>query len=82
MMNMRAKLKLIQKTSNEHAEDLRFSAVGPSGRYPEDGTDENNSYAKFTPSAELHMQVTNPALFGQFNPGDEFYVDFTPVKPS
>jgi len=47
------------------------------GAYPEDGSDENNTFAKFTPNAEFRMTVQNSALIGRFQEGDEFYVDFT-----
>ena len=55
-------------------------AVSKSEPYSEDGSDENNTYAKFSPSASLRITITNPALIGQFNPGETFYVDFTPIE--
>jgi hypothetical protein len=60
-------------------ERLVFHGVAKSTAYPEDGSDEDNTFAKFSPSVLFDMQVTNPALIGQFTPGDTFYVDFTPV---
>ena len=54
-----------------------FSAVCKSDGYPSDGTDENNSYAKWTPTADLTMAVTNPALLGKIVEGEEYYLDFT-----
>ena len=30
-------------------------------------------------TAELAITVANPALIGQFKPGEVYYVDFTPV---
>ena len=59
-------------------EVLTFGAVY-SSQYTSDGADENNTFARFTPSANLHMQVQNPDLLGKFAPGDTFYVDFTPA---
>ncbi len=47
--------------------------------YPADGADENNTFAKFTPSAALNLTIANPALIGKFAVGDTFYVDFTPT---
>jgi hypothetical protein len=77
---MRAKMKVSEvKPHNENYEELVFSAVSKSDGYPPDGSDENNSYAKWTPSAVLTMSVTNPVLIGKFTVGQEFYVDFTPV---
>lgn len=57
-------------------ETLTMHAVGAS-KYPEDGSDENNTFAKFSPGADLRINIANPALFGQFKFGDAFYVDFT-----
>lgn len=56
---------------------LTFNAVARSEQYPEDGSDENNTYARWTPTASVSMCVTNPALFGKFEVGQEYYVDFT-----
>jgi len=85
MPTMRAKMKVIFIQENFHAlgpagrkcaETLSFCAVSAS-KYPEDGSDENNTYARFSPQAELKITVANPALWGEFTVGDEFYVDFT-----
>jgi hypothetical protein len=82
---MRAKLKVTSVLpwhngdGQKASERLSFCAVYKNGNYPEDGTDEDNTFAKWTPSALLDMQVNNPQLFEQFKPGDTFYVDFSPV---
>jgi len=76
---MRAKLKVSKVESYTGCENLHFSAVCRSEGYPEDGSDENNTYATFTPMAELKMTVNNPKLLGKFEVGQEFYVDFTPA---
>lgn len=76
---MRAKLKLDTVLIHEHGEDLTFSAVCAS-TYPPDGSDENNTYARFTPTASLTISVRNPELFGKFKPGDKYYVDFTKAE--
>lgn len=78
---MRAKLKITNVEScGENYENLTFSAVSKSDAYPEDGSDENNTFARWTPTAELKMTITNPDLIGKFVEGQEFYVDFTPVN--
>ena len=41
--------------------------------------DEDNSFAKFSPSVNFQIMIANPALLGKFASGDTFYVDFTPV---
>lgn len=78
---MRAKLRIKEIVRTEYGEQLKLSAVCKDGSYPQDGSDEDNTFARFTPTAELTMTVQNPALFGKFNPGQKFYVDFTPVLP-
>lgn len=78
-MMMRAKMKVAAVTEGQGYEMLEFSAVGKSDGYPSDGSDENNSFAKWTPSAQLKMTVQNPALLGKFKAGDTFYVDFSPA---
>lgn len=88
-MNMRAKMtvsnvQLLANTAGQTIqENLTFNAVAKSGIYPADGSDEDNSYARWSPSAEFKITVANPALFGKFERGQKYYVDFTPaVAPS
>lgn len=77
MTAMRAKMKIsyIDKRY-EYQETLHFNPVSRSG-YLADGSDENNTYARFTPSGMLSLTVTNPALLGKFEEGEEYYLDFT-----
>jgi len=67
------------RDGNIYAEVLTFKAVFKS-EYPDDGSDENNTYALWTPIAKLEMFVQNPALLGKFSVGQEFYVDFTSAQ--
>lgn len=80
MTTMRAKMRVSSVHKfNEEGEQLTFNGVSKADGYPPDGSDENNSFALWTPAAELRMTVTNPALIGKFAIGDTFYVDFTPA---
>lgn len=81
MTTMRAKMKInhIDQRNAPSQETLYFNAVARNDRYPEDGSDENNTYAKFSPSGMLSLTVANPALIGKFNEGEEYYIDFTPA---
>ncbi len=80
MTTMRAKVYVTSVTKNlGDAETVKFHPVRKSGGYPEDGSDEDNTYAKFSPSGEFSLMIANPALIGKFAPGDRFYADFTPV---
>lgn len=79
MTTMRAKMYISSVEKYQGGEKVNFAAIGRSGGYPADGGDEDNTYAKYTPSADAHFHIQNPALFDQFKPGDKFYVDFTPA---
>jgi hypothetical protein len=81
---MRAKFVVHSVSTNKSgdqvtSENVSFGAVAKSGAYPEDGSDEDNTYARWSPSASCSISIANPALFGKFKPGQKFYVDFTPV---
>ena len=82
-VTMRAKLQVGLVQEHFHGQDgaksgetLSMHAVAAS-KYPEDGSDEDNTYAKFSPGASLVINIANPALFGAFVVGQKFYVDFT-----
>jgi hypothetical protein len=90
MPQMRAKLRVTsvnddtyddkQKGSVKHSERVTFCAVSKSEAYPEDGSDEDNTYAKWSPDATLAITIANPNLFGQHEVGQKYYVDFTLVE--
>lgn len=79
MIMMRAKMKVESVTITEYGETLKMHPVAKNGAYPADGSDEDNTFAKFSPSGSLELAVANPALHGKFKPGQTFYVDFTAV---
>ena len=81
MTAMRAKMRLnhIDQRNLPSQETLHFNPVSKSSSYPEDGSDENNTYAKYSPSGLLQLTVANPALIGKFTVGEEYYLDFTKV---
>lgn len=77
---MRAKVKCNSVEPSGDGEVLRFSCVSKSdGPYPADGSDENNSFARWSPDGDIRINVQNPALKGKIAVGDQFYVDFTKV---
>jgi hypothetical protein len=75
---MRAKMRVnaVQKYGDTQ-ETLVLNCVSRSDGYPSDGSDENNTFAKFSPSGSLSLTVMNPALLGKFEVGEEYYLDFT-----
>ena len=85
-LKMRAKMKINSVTLCDGYEQIEMHPVCKPTSYPADsGLDEDNSFARFSPSGELKLAITNPALHGKFKPGQTFYVDFTEcptTKPS
>lgn len=80
MPKMRAKMRVATIEQFETSERLKFTAVCKDGTYPEDGSDEDNTYAKFSPHAELTITICNPALRGRFVVGEKYYLDFTKAE--
>jgi len=76
---MRAKMRIETVKRYEHCEVIELHAVSKSTNYPADGFDEDNTYAKFSPSGSITLTIANPALRGKFQPGEKFYLDFTQV---
>lgn len=75
---MRAKLKIKSITDiTGGTQQVIFSAVGKSSPYDAEGNDEDNTFAKYTPTADLTMHISNPALIGTLKPNQVYYVDFT-----
>lgn len=86
MTTMRAKVRVSSCIAYRDAangqtisETLRFHGVPKSEGYPADGSDEDNTFSKFSPAVDFCIVVANPALFGKFVSGDTFYVDFSPA---
>jgi len=42
-----------------------------------DGSEENKEFWKYTPQGRLEMTVTNPNAVDFFQPGTEYYIDFS-----
>lgn len=76
MTKMRAKMTIHRIEKTLHNETLVFNCVGKKGSYGDDGLDEDNTFAKFSPWGELKLTVANPALIGQFQCGETYYLDF------
>lgn len=81
---MRAKMVVteVNRTGYQNGPDFqmqdRIKLVAVAAKsYPADGSDEDNTYAKFSPSGELSLSIANPSLVGKIQPGQKFYVDFT-----
>ena len=72
MTPMRAKLTSESVTNYGHSERVKYNAIY--SQNPED-----NSFSAATPSATAEFTISNKALLGTYKPGQQFYVDFTPI---
>ena len=86
MTTMRAKVRVGSCTPYRNAdtgetisEQVVFHGVPKNDGYSADGKDEDNTFAKFSPSVMFQMTIANPDLFEKLEPGKTFYVDFTPA---
>ncbi len=80
MTTMRAKLKVESVLKTEYGEQVKMVAVCKNTPYPADGSDEDNTYASFTPAASLEINIRNPNLYGKIVPGQKYYCDFELVE--
>jgi hypothetical protein len=78
-ITMRAKFQVNKVEQYAESEKVFMNAVARSSAYPADGSDEDNTYAKFSPSGTLELTIANPALRGKVQAGKKFYLDFTEV---
>lgn len=44
------------------------------------GSPENESFFNATPFGSISLGILNPDAFAQFEPGKDYYVDFTPAE--
>ncbi len=73
-MKSRCKFRVVGVT--DHGHDSK--TVELSTQYDK-SIPEDQQFSKYTPSGNMKISVSNPALDGFFTPGREFYVDLMPV---
>lgn len=78
-VTMRAKFQVSKVERFAECDRITCNAVAAK-TYPADGSDEDNTYARFSPQGELTLTIENPALLGKIQPGRKFYLDFTPAE--
>ncbi|HEY9657688.1 MAG TPA: hypothetical protein V6C65_04425 [Allocoleopsis sp.] len=44
------------------------------------GSEENKSFFNMTPNGIINLGILNPDAFAQFEPGKDYYVDFTAAE--
>jgi len=77
---MRAKFQVlgVQPYEGGGGQTLSMTPVG-ADTYGPDGENEDNDFARYTPSGSLSMGINNPVFDGAFAVGQKFYLDFTPA---
>ena len=87
MRAMRAKVRITSikpypEEGEVQQELLTFNFPSKDGPYPADGSDEDQSFAHYSPNGSLSLTIANPTLLGKFKVGDTFYLDFIRVESS
>jgi hypothetical protein len=74
---MRAKFLVTKvEVNSETFQTVNMMAVS-SKPFDADGNSEDNSFARWTPSGELRIGISNPNLMGKLKEGEKYYLDFT-----
>lgn len=84
-MTVRCKMTVIQKTNTVSP----YMAVVEGKPVPNKPTcsviltavsgEENKTWAKYTPSGRIELQIDNPEAYSAFALGGTYFVDFTPT---
>jgi len=82
MKSMRCKVTIQEVHLHGATETIIARPVCKPGGYPPDGADEDNTFARWSPSGEFRLCIANPDLFDTYKPGQVFYVDWTPIEPT
>lgn len=67
--------EVIQQGEPPAVETVKLAAV-TAKPFDANGENEDNSFARYTPSANLEMMIANPALLGRIKVGDTFKLTF------
>lgn len=77
---MRAKMIVKDVIKNSDNSVRLIMGAVYKNKYDETGEDEDNTFAKFTPSADLNMLIQNHNLVDKFKIGQKFYLDFMLIE--
>lgn len=72
-MTVRAKFKCTEVTITEYGKKVTLVPVTG-------GSKENETFFKWTPYGKLEMGTVNDEAAAQFEPGKEYYIDFTKAE--
>ena len=75
---MRAKMQVEStKDFGNSRQEVVLHPVCGNKPFGPNGESEDNTFARYSPSGELKLMISNPDLAGKIKPGQKFYVDFT-----
>jgi hypothetical protein len=77
---MRAMMEVRSVEKNSETQQTVTMAAVSSKPYGKDGESEENTFARYTPMANLTMSITNPAFMGKLQQGQKLFVDFSLVE--
>lgn len=82
-MSVRAKFRVTQVTDFGSYDGGKTPnlKVTLNAVYSNDPKSENHSFSSSTPSGEIWMMVSNPAIDGFFKAGKEYYIDINEAVP-
>lgn len=75
---MRAKMRLVAEKI--YADTAATGAKVYTFQAQYSNSPEDNSYSKYTPSAQFEMTIDNPVVQAALKLGEVYYVDFTPAS--
>lgn len=79
-MTVRAKFRVMERANragwSPDAKPTCFVRLAPVTA----SSEENKSWAKYTPSGSIEMNIDNPEAYDAFELGAEYYVDFTKAE--
>lgn len=84
MMRAKMQVSMVKKNVDHNGkisgEELTMHPVCGKAPFGPQGESEDNTFARYTPSGQMSLTVTNPDLMDKFRPGQKFYVDFTETE--
>lgn len=72
-MSTRAKFSCTSVKKSPYGEEISLWALYSNNK-------EDNQFAAATPSGTMSMMVSNPAVFGFFQEGKQYYLDISPAE--
>lgn len=80
-MNIRAKFRChaVTETRDDATKETVSQAITLHAVYSNDPNSENATWSKWTPAGTVTMTINNSAAFGAFEPGQDYFLDFTPA---